>query len=43
VIDAVEMRVAKRFDQDRARVGRHRACIGFRIVCALDDLALAIG
>jgi hypothetical protein len=29
--------------QDRARVGGHRAGIGLRIVCALDDLALAMG
>src|ERR1700722_7100045 len=36
------MRVVKGFDQDRARVG-HRAAVGLRIVCALNDLALAIG
>src|ERR1700722_1209281 len=37
------MRVAKGFDQDRTRVGGHRAGICLRIVCALDDLALALG
>jgi hypothetical protein len=37
------MRVPKGFDQDRTRVCGHRAGIGLRIVCALDDLALAIG
>src|SRR3984957_16873621 len=36
------MSVAKGIDQDRARVGGHRTGIGLRIVCALNDLALAI-
>src|SRR4029077_17268253 len=34
------MRAAKGFDQDRARVGGHRAGIGLPIGCALEDLAL---
>src|SRR3984957_11749553 len=37
------VRVAEGFDQDGARVGWHRAGTGLRIVCALDNLALAIG
>ena len=37
------MRVAKGIDQNRARVSGHRADVGLRIVCSLDDLALAIG
>ena len=37
------MRVAEGFDQDCAGVSTHRAGIGLRIVCALNNLALAIG
>jgi hypothetical protein len=37
------MRIAEGFDQDRARVGAHRADVHLRIACALDDLPLAIG
>jgi hypothetical protein len=36
------MGIAKSFDRDRAR-WRASAGMGLRIVCSLDDLALAIG
>jgi hypothetical protein len=37
------MRVAKRFDQIARPLIGHRPGIGLRIICALDNLALAIG
>jgi hypothetical protein len=37
------VRGSEGFDQDSARVGGHGAGMGHRIVCALDNLALAIG
>ena len=36
------MSVAKGLDEDRTRVGAHRAGAGIRIVCRLNNLTLAI-